>query len=135
MIHISKAKKGYMVFYCGKNGEILSTSEIFTTKQSAINNIVASSRNFYKFVKEDEAKSNDLKDNVIYQDDTYKTPKLFLCTINYKLKNYALVQLTEKLYKEHPLFKKYFNFSIRKPKYKKTLQRVLNIVKSNTEKR
>ena len=127
MIHIAKAKRGYVVLYCGKNGEVLSTSEIFTTKQNAINNIAASSKNFFKFVKGDEKQSNDLKDTFVYQDDTFKTPKLFLCAVNHKENKINLYQLTEDIYKEHPYMKKYFRFTIRKPKYKKHLQKKVEI--------
>lgn len=127
MIHIAKAKRGYIVIYCGKNGEVLSTSEIFTTKQNAINNIVASSKNFFKFILNDEKLNNELKDNFVYQDDTYKTPKLFWCSVNHKENKINLYQLTEEVYKTTPLVRKHLKFSIRKPKYKKHLQKKVEI--------
>lgn len=62
MLHITKTKKGmFQVVLVGKNGEPLSTSELFPRKQAAKKNVLAQ----LSAVKEKE-----------FQDDTEKDPRV-----------------------------------------------------------
>lgn len=47
MIHILKTNSGFHIQYCGKNGEILTYSEVLGSKQSAWKNIRAVMSLFY----------------------------------------------------------------------------------------
>lgn len=52
MFKIKKAKGGYIVYMIAKNGEILMTSEILTTKENAVNNLTSSILNTFRYVSE-----------------------------------------------------------------------------------
>lgn len=67
MIHITRTKKGqFMVTNTGKNGEILKTSELLKSKQSA-----------WKNVKADMDANCGREDwNLLVQDGAKKTPEV-----------------------------------------------------------
>jgi hypothetical protein len=49
MLEIKKAKGGYIVYLKAENGQILMTSEILKTEANAINNVVSSVLNAFRF--------------------------------------------------------------------------------------
>ncbi|WP_407522716.1 hypothetical protein PDL71_15570 [Lacibacter sp. MH-610] len=67
MIHITKAKGGFMVVMLASNKKVLSTSEIFTTKASAHKNVAAQ-----------VAVMGDFDTVIGYRDDTTKIPQYWL---------------------------------------------------------
>jgi hypothetical protein len=66
MIHIVKAKGGYMVVTLGQKREVLATSEILKTKQAAFENIYSQAYFF-----------SPSRSWVFAQDDTLKEPIVF----------------------------------------------------------
>jgi hypothetical protein len=70
MIHIAKAKGGYMVIITGKKREVLATSEILKTKQIAFRNVWAQR---YWFMPEPIY--------TIVQDDTGKDPICYMVQV------------------------------------------------------
>jgi uncharacterized protein YegP (UPF0339 family) len=78
MILIKKNKKGMCyVSYVAKNGEILATSESFTSKQSTWKNIIAMYKNFPPAVEPWYVKVTDM---------TGKKPQLYLFNLISKTK-------------------------------------------------
>jgi hypothetical protein len=75
MIHITKAKGGFMVITLGLNREVLCITEIFKKKSTAIENILSQSRNFItrNLVSNELQQSN----GAMVQDDTLKEPKVY----------------------------------------------------------
>ena len=65
MIHITKAKGGYMVVTTGKKREVLATSEILKTKQAAYQNALSQAYFF------------NHSERVFLQDDTADIPKCY----------------------------------------------------------
>jgi hypothetical protein len=78
MLHITKAKGGYMVVNLGLKREVLSTTEVFKKKQSAIENIIAQAR-YFVCVKGQADSAN----GALFQDDTLKVPKCFYCYLKF----------------------------------------------------
>ena len=73
MIHITKAEGGYMVVTTGKKREVLATSEIFKSKQSAFKNAWAQR---YWFMPEPIY--------MVVQDDTGKEPICYMVQMGAK---------------------------------------------------
>ncbi len=71
MIHLVKAKGGFMVVTLADNGEPLATSEILTTKESAINNLLSQNRQHGGF-------------KVLFQDDTARKSIIYKWTLGQK---------------------------------------------------
>lgn len=93
MIHITKAKGGFMVVMLASNKKVLSTSEIFKTRDAAHKNIAA------------QISVVGDRDTVIgYQDDTTKVPQYWLVGT----------------FKKRELIKTEEPFPVYKPKRKKT---------------
>ena len=65
MIHIVKAKGGYMVVTTGKKREVLATSEILKTKRAAYENALSQSYFFNYSLR------------VVIQDDIREIPKCY----------------------------------------------------------
>lgn len=122
MIHITKAKNGYMGIVAGKNGEVLSTTEILATKENVINNILAQAGNYVRIL----FYTIIYCDKFIYQDDTYKVPKLFLCSIDTLTKKKSITELTKSELKK-------FKLTIKSPKYKKQEARIKRIQNTKAE--
>lgn len=76
MIHITKAKGGYMVVTLGQKREVLATSEILKTKQSAFENVYSQAY-FFDFNRV----------HAFAQDDTGELPVIYF--LNKKGKKFS----------------------------------------------
>jgi hypothetical protein len=122
MIHITKAKNGYMGIITGKNGEVLSTTEILTTKENVINNIFAQAGNYVRILFYNVIYC----DKFIYQDDTYKVPKIFLCSKETTTNKKSIVQFTAAELKKYKI-------TINTPKYKKQEAKLTRLINTHNE--
>jgi uncharacterized protein YegP (UPF0339 family) len=79
MVHLKKAKGGYMIVTIAKNGEILSTSEIIKTKQDAINNFLSQKAEMssFEFIESEIMRAILTKTYAYYQDDTGAAPAIY----------------------------------------------------------
>ena len=76
MIHIVKAKGGFMNITLGKKREVLAASELLKTKQNAFKNAIAQSYFFSPF--------NIPRHDIFIQDDTDKEPVCFMLSMDGK---------------------------------------------------
>jgi hypothetical protein len=75
MIHITKAKGGYMVINLGQKREVLATSEILKTKTNAIANAISQAHWFLSIPAPYNSVTN--ANGAIIQDDTGKEASVF----------------------------------------------------------
>jgi hypothetical protein len=96
MIHIVKAKGGYMAITLGKKREVLATTEVFKSKQAALENVYSQSYWFpvYKSIVEETAIQLERTTGVMVQDDTLTEIKFYyLYKLGSKLKKLELSQM------------------------------------------
>jgi uncharacterized protein YegP (UPF0339 family) len=88
MLHICRSAKTkeFYVVVLGRNGEVLSTSELLKSKAAAIKNVKAQVKSFF-------GEEND--DAVTFQDDTFPKSKMFY---TYKGKHYTSSVLPHPIY-------------------------------------
>jgi len=119
MIHINKAKGGYIGYVVAKNGEILSTTEIVKTKENIYKNLLAQSDEYKQILlirKKDKSKPEghliSFENLIILQDNTLPTAKLLFCCRSEKKDKVKVWFVSEAEMKQYKLKVKKFKSSV-----------------------
>lgn len=113
MVHVNKAKGGYIGYVVAKNGEILSTTEIVKTKENVFKNLLAQSEQFNVIRMMGKDKKSKLLSHFaptfIVQDNTLAFPTLLFCAKSEKKGKVQVWVISEEEKKEYKLKVKKFN--------------------------